>query len=164
LGAQLQLAEMQSPAHELEFLKTPAEHQRPLLNPSQHSVLPPTDSEHRASPSKNSQSRWFILSWKYQLLSWLGSLACFIATVVVLRVFDGKPLPNLRIGITPNAIVGLLATFTELLLVVPVNSAFGQLKWLRSLRARPMDDFRAIDDASRGPWGSVLLLAHRTGG
>jgi hypothetical protein len=155
---------MQSPAHELEFLKTPAEHQQPLLNTSQQSVSPPTDSKKSPSASKDAESQWSFMSWKYQMLSWLGSLAFLIATVIVLRVFDGKPLPDLRIGITPNAIVGLLATFTELLLVVPVNSAFGQLKWLRSLRARPMDDFRAIDDASRGPWGSLMLLARRTGG
>jgi hypothetical protein len=94
----------------------------------------------------------------------IGSLLFFIATIVVLRVLDGRPLPNTRIGITPNAIIGLLATFTELLLIVPVNSAVGQLKWLRALQKKPMDDFRTIDEASRGPWGSLLLLTRRTGG
>jgi hypothetical protein len=82
----------------------------------------------------------------------------------VLRVLDGQPLPNTKIGITPNAIVGLLATFVELSLVVPVNSAFGQIKWLRALRARPMQEFRTIDEASRGPWGSFILLTRRSGG
>lgn len=91
-------------------------------------------------------------------------LLFFIAIIVVLRVLDGRPLPNTKIGITPNAIVGLLATFLELSLVVPVNSAVGQIKWLRALQARPMQEFRTIDEASRGPWGSLLLLARRSGG
>lgn len=93
-----------------------------------------------------------------------GSLLFFIAIIVVLRVLDGRPLPNTKIGITPNAIVGLLATFLELSLVVPMNSAVGQIKWLRALRARPMHEFSTIDEASRGPWGSLFLLARRSGG
>ncbi|KAH8724375.1 hypothetical protein GQ44DRAFT_740499 [Phaeosphaeriaceae sp. PMI808] len=107
---------------------------------------------------------WTCIHWKFQILSWTSSLCFFVATVAVLRVLEGQPLPDLRNGITPNAIIGLLATFTEFLLIIPVNSAFGQLKWLDALQTRPMDDFRAIDEASRGPWGSLKLLVRRIGG
>lgn len=88
----------------------------------------------------------------------------FIAIVVVLKVLDGRPFPDLRFGLTPNVIIGLLATFAEFLLIAPVSSAIGQLKWLRALHRKPMDDFRAIYEASRGPWGSVVFLARRKGG
>jgi len=104
------------------------------------------------------------MSWKYEILSWIGSLCFFISVIAVLAVLNGRPLPQMMFGITPNALIGLLATFAELLLIVPVHAALGQTKWLRSLRKKPMDDFRKIDEASRGPWGSVLLLARRTGG
>jgi hypothetical protein len=104
------------------------------------------------------------MPWTLEILSWICSACCFIAIVIVLRALDGRPLPDLRIGIAPNAIIGLLATFAEILLIVPVSSAIGQVKWLQALRKRPMDDFRTIDEAGRGPWGSFLLLARRKGG
>ncbi|KAI0184134.1 hypothetical protein EV127DRAFT_375510 [Xylaria flabelliformis] len=60
---------------------------------------------------------------------------------------------------------GSLAFFIAIsLLLKPIDSAIGQVKWLRSLQKRPIDDFRVIDAASRGPWGGVQLLASRKGG
>ena len=82
----------------------------------------------------------------------------------MLQFLHDRPIPKLSYGLTPNAILGLLATFMELLLIVPVNSTIGQVKWLRALREQSMDDFRAIDEASRGAWGSSKLLAQRKGG
>lgn len=38
------------------------------------------------------------------------------------------------------------------------------MKWLRALQVRPVDDFRAMDEASRRAWGSVLLLVRGRGG
>ncbi len=104
------------------------------------------------------------LSWKNDILAWLGSCTCFVAIVVVLSELEGKVLPEMRFGLTPNAIISLLATFMELLLLSPVHSAIGQIKWLRALRQQPMDDFRVIDRATRSPWGSTILLAKRKGG
>lgn len=118
----------------------------------------------KTTPRKQLESRWSSMSWKWQILGWISSLCFFIAIFLVLRVWDGRPLPDLRFGITPNALIRLLATSTELFLLAPVNSAVGQLRWLRALRKRPMDDFRTIDKVSRGPWGSLLLLLRRTGG
>ncbi|KAF2226859.1 hypothetical protein BDZ85DRAFT_278776 [Elsinoe ampelina] len=51
-------------------------------------------------------------------------------------------------------------------LMVPIGAAIGQQKWLwfrrggpgRGRTKRPMIDLERIDRASRGPWGSLLLL------
>lgn len=104
------------------------------------------------------------MPWKFELLSWICGFCFTIATVVLLIVLHGRPLPNLRFGITPNAIINLLSTFAEVFLMVPVSSAMGQIKWLQALQKRPMDEFRLIDEASRGPWGSTVLLSRRKGG
>jgi hypothetical protein len=104
------------------------------------------------------------MSWKTEILCWIGSLCFFTAIVVVLRVLDGRPLPDIKFGIAPNAIIGLLATLGEVLLLVPVSAAIGQIKWLQALQKKPMEDFCTIDQASRGTWGSALLLVHRRGG
>ncbi|KAI0109699.1 hypothetical protein GGR51DRAFT_569932 [Nemania sp. FL0031] len=114
---------------------------------------------------QHSQSPSFLLAWKGEILSWLGSLAFFIAIVGILIYVDKKLLSDLQyLRVTPNALIGLLATFAQSLLLKPVNSAVGQAKWLRSLQKRPIDDFRVIDEASRGAWGGLQLLAARKGG
>ncbi|KAF2815304.1 uncharacterized protein BDZ99DRAFT_378589 [Mytilinidion resinicola] len=159
---------MEPAPQELGNLRTSLDHSQSLLpNSAQQSSEksgPPTTLSDVKAPCKSLQLRWDSMPWKLEILSWIGSLCFFIASIIVLRVLDDRPLPDVQFNITPNAIIGLLATFAEVLLIVPVNSAIGQLKWLQALRKRPMDDFRTIDEASRGPWGSVLLLARRKGG
>jgi Protein of unknown function (DUF3176) len=123
-----------------------------------------SNQEIEQSSTKRLQSVWHSWTWKVEILGWLGSLGCFIAIFVFLRVLDHRPLPSLRYGITPNAIIGLLASFVQILLLVPVTSSIGQLKWLRALRRRPIYTFQALDRASRGPWGSFLLLIRGSGG
>ncbi|KAI0815971.1 hypothetical protein GGR55DRAFT_631245 [Xylaria sp. FL0064] len=44
-------------------------------------------------------------------------------------------------------------------MMVPVASCLSQLKWKHfTSRPRPLDQFQVMDDASRGPWGSFMLL------
>ncbi|KAI0385459.1 hypothetical protein F5Y04DRAFT_292044 [Hypomontagnella monticulosa] len=44
-------------------------------------------------------------------------------------------------------------------LLVPIASCIGQLKWRHyALQPRPLDQLQVIDDASRGPWGSIVVL------
>jgi hypothetical protein len=107
---------------------------------------------------------WKTIPWLFEIASWIASLASFTGIIVVLKVFDGQALPRLPLNISLNAIVGLLATFGEVLLMAPVASAIGQIKWLRALKRRPMSEFRLVDEASRGPWGGFLLLARTKGG
>jgi hypothetical protein len=54
--------------------------------------------------------------------------------------------------------IGLLATFAESLLMVPISSSLGQLKWLQAHEKQPMYNFQVLDKASRGPSGSFFLL------
>lgn len=111
-----------------------------------------------------SWSTWTSIPWIVEVLAWIASCCFFVGIIVALSIFDGKPLPDLRFHITPNALVGFLSTLAEVLLIVPLQSSIGQLKWLRALRTGPLDDFRALDAASRGPLGSAKLLASRVGG
>jgi hypothetical protein len=115
-------------------------------------------------PRAVSHSRWHSLHWKFEVLSWLGSLCFIIATIILLKILNVQPLPHLQFGLTPNAIIGLLSTFSEALLMASVSTAIGQIKWLRALKKRPMDDFRVIYEATRRPWGSIRLLVRGKGG
>lgn len=161
---------MQSSAHELQHLRESSmDHHQSLLpkseglssEQSRSASNPPID--HETTPHKPS-SGWSAIPWKLDILSWIGSLCFFIAIIVVLNVLNGRPLPDLQYGITPNAILTLLATFGQALLIAPVSSALGQMKWLQALEKRPLDNFETLDKASRGPLGSAFLIAGRTSG
>ena len=123
-----------------------------------------------ASPAKQQTGRFNVVRrtfnrfWIWEILCWLLALGCIAAIVGLLYSSDGQPLPSWRYGITLNAIVSLLATVVVFSLVVPVSSSLGQLKWLRMRRARPLVDFELIEDAGRGPSGSLVLLLHGRGG
>ncbi|KAF2742949.1 hypothetical protein M011DRAFT_462072 [Sporormia fimetaria CBS 119925] len=88
----------------------------------------------KITSQQRSPPRSTLLSWKAQISSLIASLFCFVAIVIVLQILDGRPLPNFK------------------------------LKWVRARNMRPMDDFRTVDEASRGPWGSALLLIRGKGG
>ncbi|EED13719.1 hypothetical protein TSTA_099690 [Talaromyces stipitatus ATCC 10500] len=51
------------------------------------SLTPP--AEHQTTLYKRSSSAWNTISWKLEILSWIGSLCLFIAIIVVLKVVDG---------------------------------------------------------------------------
>ncbi|EEA19442.1 conserved hypothetical protein [Talaromyces marneffei ATCC 18224] len=162
---------MQSSSQELEQLRASSlDHHQSLLPktedlssaPSHVASNSPVD--HETTPYRPSSPGWSLISWKFEILSWIGSLCFFIAILVVLNVLNGRPLPDLQYGITPNAIIGLLATFGQALLLMPVSSALGQMKWLQALEKRPMDNFETLDKASRGPLGSTKLIVGRKSG
>jgi hypothetical protein len=49
-------------------------------------------------------------------------------------------------------------------LILPVSEALGQLKWSWfQQNSKQMWDFEIFDNASRGPWGSLLLLLRTKG-
>jgi hypothetical protein len=91
----------------------------------------------------------------------------FTALAIVLRHYEGRSLDeiNLPRSLQLGAVVAALSTVTKVALMVPVASALSQDSWLwasrfqqRSLGHSCLKDFDLTDNASRGPWGSVLFL------
>ncbi|KAK5008037.1 hypothetical protein LTR28_004513 [Elasticomyces elasticus] len=85
----------------------------------------------------------------------------------VLARVNNKPQSEWRNSrITLNGVIALLATITKAALMVPVAEAISQRKWLWFLskgqqggqKGRDLQDFEAFDNASRGAWGSAVLL------
>jgi hypothetical protein len=102
--------------------------------------------------------------WWWELGSWLVSFACVTAIVGLLLYYDGKKQPNdIMSGITLNALMAVLAAIAKAALILPVSETIGQLKWIWFRRDRPLFDFYAYDNASRGPWGSLVLLCMTKG-
>lgn len=163
--------EVPSPAHDLEHLLRDSHEESPPIadNGSASSAIAPpnkapTPRVQLPSRRQHLHSRWHSIAWKVEISSWIVSASCFIALVITLKVFDGHPLPQLKFGITPSAIIQILSTLGEFFLEISYGSGIGQLKWLNALQRTPLADFHTIDEASRGAWGSVVLIVSRRGG
>lgn len=107
-------------------------------------------------------SRGFLFhlkSWWPEIAYSLSSFALLIALIVLLRHYDGKPGPDYL-----NTVVAIIATTCRALTVVPIAEGLSQLKWNSFARAeRPLTDLYIFDQASRGPFGSLMLLLRARG-
>jgi hypothetical protein len=102
--------------------------------------------------------------WWWELGSWLVSFACVMTIVGLLFYYDGKKQPSHVVqGITLNAFIAVFAAIAKAALILPVSEAIGQLKWIWFREERKLVDFYTFDNASRGPWGSTLLLCKTKG-
>jgi hypothetical protein len=128
---------------------------------SRYNLLGKTTSAYRSSRTWISHQSW----WPLEVGCWLLSLAFLFAIIAVLAVFDGKTIPQWRFGITVNTLVSVFGTINVLLLTIIISAGVGQIKWIWFRRqAHPLVDFDIIDEASKGPTGSVTLLLRWRGG
>ncbi|KAF1363051.1 hypothetical protein EJ07DRAFT_103628 [Lizonia empirigonia] len=117
---------------------------------------------------KYSASGNILKRWLLEILSWLFSAICMAAVVGVLIYLQGDSLSRWTIQekthLTLNAYISILSKMAGAALILPVSEALGQLKWSWFLEhSKQMWDFEIFDNASRGPWGSLLLLIRTKG-
>jgi hypothetical protein len=104
-------------------------------------------------------TRIFTNGWAGELLTWIVAAVSMVAVIIILAVFNNKPLPKWPYNISLNTLISIFAQISSTALLGPVSTCIGQLKWLWFTdRSQNLDDFEAFDSASRGPWPSVLLL------
>jgi hypothetical protein len=101
--------------------------------------------------------------WLLELVSWLFSAICMGAVIGVLIYLKDDSLSKWALaektGLTLNTYISILSKMAGAALILPVSEALGQLKWSWFLEhSKQMWDFEIFDNASRGPWGSMLLL------
>ena len=107
-------------------------------------------------------STWITDWWMLEILSWLSAAWALAMITLTLALYHGKPLPHWPSGITMNFLLSVLSQIGQWGLMGSVAKTLGQLKWLWFARPkRPLMDFVAFDEASRGAWGSLLLLIKR---
>ncbi|KAI0096754.1 hypothetical protein GGR51DRAFT_578655 [Nemania sp. FL0031] len=100
--------------------------------------------------------------WYLEILSSLLALACLAIIVTIIAAHQDKPLPEWPQLITINGLISVFGAIFKASLVMPVSEMTGQLKWSWFLKCpRPLLDIVRFDDATRGPWGSLLLLTRQ---
>lgn len=82
------------------------------------------------------------------------------AFITILIYVQDKSSPTWPLFQTLN----MLSRVASAALILPVSEALGQLKWnWFQAKSKTMWDFEIFDNASRGPWGSALLLVRTKG-
>ncbi|KAI9148362.1 hypothetical protein HJFPF1_12193 [Paramyrothecium foliicola] len=129
-----------------------------------------TSSTHKyqqvsAQRSRKRTPAQYLKTWAPEILWLVLTLGLFTTLVIVLAEFNDKPMPNWPLGLTLNTLVAVLATLCRTTITVPVAEAISQLKWNWFVaKQRSLKDLHLFDQASRGPWGSIILLPRLRGG
>ncbi|KAF9741584.1 hypothetical protein PMIN02_004195 [Paraphaeosphaeria minitans] len=103
--------------------------------------------------------------WRFEMMCWLLGASCMCAIVAVLCVYQDQKLPkHWAMNITLNAYISILSRAASAALMLPISEGIGQLKWSWFQgQSKKMSDFEMFDNASRGPWGSLILLFRTRG-
>ncbi|KAI1342817.1 hypothetical protein F5Y15DRAFT_269493 [Xylariaceae sp. FL0016] len=104
-------------------------------------------------------------SWTLEIVTIIIAFGAVASIMGVLARFNGHALPEWPYYITLNALIALLATVTTATMTISLQNGLSQLKWIRFKEARaPLSDMEIFDEASRGTWGAMKLLASARGG
>ncbi|KAE8152056.1 hypothetical protein BDV25DRAFT_170841 [Aspergillus avenaceus] len=97
-------------------------------------------------------------SWIWEILSCVVAVAALAGIIVVLYMYDGKPMPDWPYGVNLNAVVSVLTTLMKAAMAFPITEALSQLKWSWFSRGNKLSDLAVLDAASRGAIGAFLVL------
>lgn len=134
---------------------------------SQSHLLPGPSANPIVKPSKPQSPRrtWMRLiqdTWFSEISLMVFSFFAFLAIIVVLAVYDHKPVPDFKYGLKLNTIISILAIASKSSLIFVVSASIGQLKWVWfQTGKRRLKSLQAFDEASRGPLGSISVLFSR---
>ncbi|KAM0413582.1 hypothetical protein ACHAPT_013640 [Fusarium lateritium] len=127
-----------------------------------------TNKDVKGTPSqRQGHSRNILLTWSFELMLLLLATGLLASIAAVLSAYSDQEVPNWNgsndgtgsAGITLNALVAIIATVFRAILAFIALEVLAQLKWdWVTAHFRPMSDVQRFDDASRGAWGSLLLL------
>lgn len=131
----------------------------PLKRRSLKSTYDRVDDLYTRPQTLNNAKSTLLDTWLPEVAFMVFSAICMAVIIAVLRVYDNHPLPSLPKGVTLNAVVSILATGAKSALLAAVASAIGQGKWTWfHSKPRPLAHAHILDEASRGPYGSLAML------
>ncbi|EXF80285.1 hypothetical protein CFIO01_08522 [Colletotrichum fioriniae PJ7] len=99
--------------------------------------------------------------WALEISCIAISTLLLAVIIVVLLKYDSQVQPNWPLNATLNSFLALFTTLAKAAFMVPVCACISQSQWAwfnTNGVSRPLYDFEVIDQASRGAWGSLILL------
>lgn len=97
-------------------------------------------------------------TWAWEIGSVTLAVGCIVLLVVFLVQINNTPYAAWQYTASPNTVVSIIVTIAKAAVLVSVSSCLGQLKWNLYQIPTPLYHMQAIDQASRGPWGSMEVL------
>ena len=79
---------------------------------------------------KSSHSRAGNNSWTRELLAWALAALALMILIIVLAIYNNKPLDNWHSSVSVNTLVNVLTTIASIALIYPVASAIAQMRWI----------------------------------
>lgn len=95
--------------------------------------------------------------WWWEIVATLVSVICMTLLIALLCVIRETPLSRWTWQLEPNSVISILTTASKTALMVPVAACLSQLKWKHAQQPRPLSHMQIFDDASRGPYGSLVM-------
>lgn len=123
--------------------------------PSDRALYPPPNkccSSPRPRGSGVRAGPWKFWDVSPRLAFWL------LAIIVVLRCYDGHPMPDWPYGITLNALISVLSTVMKATMTFVLTESLAQLKWSWFNAGNRLSDLALLDAASRGAMGAFVVL------
>ena len=111
-------------------------------------------------PSAPSNSSF---GWWFELLALTFSIGCMTSIVAILFTFQDRPQTEWRGGwLSITATIAIFSTAANSAAALAVGASISQYKWLHFRTSpRKLADLDLLEEASRGPLGSLVLLAKR---
>lgn len=99
-------------------------------------------------------------SWTWEIASAVFSIICLVLLAIFLQQVDGEQYDSWRYNLSPNTVASAIVTIAKAALLISVSSCISQIKWSQGEKAKrsPLYHIQALDQASRGTWGSLEIL------
>ncbi|KAJ5062649.1 hypothetical protein J3E74DRAFT_472889 [Bipolaris maydis] len=116
--------------------------------------------EQKLAQYNASESIW--KRWLFEIISVTTSAVCIGAIIGLLYHVNNK---SLNVWAPALTVITILSKVASAALILPISEAIGQLKWtwFYGKKSRDAFDFEIFDKASRGVWGSIMLLCRTKG-
>ncbi|KAH7355650.1 hypothetical protein BKA66DRAFT_553649 [Pyrenochaeta sp. MPI-SDFR-AT-0127] len=120
------------------------------------------DEEYRPSlhsiPNITIKNRLLRFDWWWEVGALVVATINIIAIITVLVHANGKPILDWHVPIQPASLVAIFSTIAKSSLLVPLAACLSQLKWSYFEKPQTLSHMQDFEDASRGPWGAMMLL------
>ncbi|KAL3486788.1 hypothetical protein BJX62DRAFT_241663 [Aspergillus germanicus] len=98
------------------------------------------------------------VGWSWEFGAALLSITGLALLIGFLAKVHGTSYGSWQYTTSPNTVVAIITAITKAALLVPILTCLSQLKWNLYKRPAKLSHMQTLDQSSRGPWGSLILL------
>lgn len=148
-----------SRASHFSIARKPVSHQQSSVSASDKKGLyAEVDPSYTSKQQEPKDHFDFFRFWWLELLCCVVFIGALVAVVVTIRPYEEHPLPQWPYHLSINSLIAIYVVILKAAILLVAAEGLNQLKWRWFYQDRPLRDLLSYDSASRGPWGSLVLL------